>query len=159
MSFKVSSPEFFPTDSIQIQLRQEPHRKPALPKRKVVKRVIKKIAKKAAIVPKKENVEEVTETPTPSSPQPKAFQSVINNYVQPHYPRLALRRKITGKVNLELIVMGNGKLKDVRIAQSSGNELLDNSALRAAQRWTFRQISANPNALYTLSKTVVYKIN
>lgn len=155
----LNSPEFINTTSIQVQLRDTPQEivrpTPIVKKKVVKKKIIKKTARKS--VPKPKEIQEEVQASSP--PQRRAFKSFIDNFVHPHYPRLAKRRGITGRVELLLSVKGSGKLKDVVIAKSSGNDLLDESALTAAKRWTFKQISSNPEQIFTLSKAVVYKFN
>ena len=155
----LNAPEFLNTTSIQVQLRDTPQEivrpKPIVKKKIIKKKVVKKVARKAA--PKPQEIKE--EVQASSAPQRKPFKSFIDNFVHPHYPRLAKRRGITGRVELLLTVKGNGQLKDVIIAKSSGHSILDNSALEAAKRWTFKQISSNLEQVFQLSKAVVYKFN
>lgn len=157
-TFFIASDSPFPIEqSIRVRLQEVIKAQPKVVKKKVIKN---KVVKKKATQPQKQTAKkEITETAKPSQPQTKAFDSVIRNYVAPHYPRLALRRGITGKVRLTLFVKGNGELDKVLIAQSSGNASLDQSALAAAKRWTFKDLSKEPNAIFKLSKLVVYKIN
>ena len=151
MTFRVSSPETF-SETLRVQLREKVLSQPTpVPKKKVVK----KLKRKKVSPAKKEVVkrpQKITKA-APAAPQTKAFKSFINNYFQPHYPRIALRRGITGRVGLILLVLGDGQLKEVLISKSSGNVSLDNSALDAAKKWTFNKISTNPKTVYSLSKT------
>lgn len=156
----MSSPEFLSETSIQIQLQETPVvAPPKVEKKKVIKKVEKKIVNKPIAKPVEELEEVAEETPQQAQPQKRAFKSFIDNFVRPHYPRLAKRRGITGNVELLITVQGNGILKDVQITQSSGHPMLDESALSAAKRWTFKQISSNPEEIFQLSKLVVYKFN
>ncbi len=145
--------------SFQIKLQEMVRPKP-VSKPKPVKKVIKKARKKAIKpVEKQEVVEQPQEKVTPTAPPTKPFESSIQNYVNPHYPRLALRRGITGTVRLTLWVKGSGQIDKVILAQSSGHASLDNSALSAAKQWTFKQLSPKEDDIYRLSTTIVYKIN
>lgn len=157
MNLALNSTNLLTSQSIQVQLRdfsQPKARTPNLPKKTIKKRATKKE------VVKKTVVEEPLKQATNAAPSNrKNFKSFINNYVDPHYPRVAIRRGITGKVSLLLLVKGNGEIQEVKIAESSGHDILDNSALNAAKRWTFKRISPESDDLYKLSKTVVYKIN
>jgi len=49
------------------------------------------------------------------------------------YPRAAVRRNLQGKLELDLLIAGDGSLLEVEIADSSGHSVLDKSAVRAAQ--------------------------
>lgn len=54
------------------------------------------------------------------------------------YPRAAIERGLEGTVTLLLLVAGDGTVQSVDIAASSGHDLLDDAALKAAGR--IRQI-------------------
>jgi protein TonB len=90
---------------------------------------------------------------------PKNVDSIITNYVKPSYPRIALRRGITGEVVLALWVKGNGTLEKLIVETSSGNNSLDHSALVAAKTWKFKQISNNFSKVFKFKKRIVYSIN
>ncbi|GEM_PF-2998906 len=155
-TFFVSGQESFPmAQSIQVHLQEafKPQPKRA-PKKIEKKKVIREnIAKTAPITPSKPQEE------NSSAPAAKNFESVVKSYVEPHYPRIALRRGITGKVSLTLWVKGTGEIDKVLVSESSGYQSLDNSALLAAKSWSFKRLSDNSNSLYKLSKVIVYKIN
>ena len=91
--------------------------------------------------------------------QSMAFDSAIQNYVHPHFPRIAIRRGMTGTVKIALLVKGSGKVEQVRITQSSGHDILDNSALTAAKQWVFKQLSKNLDQIYSVNKILVFRIN
>lgn len=127
---------------------------------KTPKKVIKKKKKKAKkVVKSNQKVQETQKKQKVSKSQTKPFESAISSYVNPYYPRLALRRNITGVVRLTLWIKGDGSIDKIILAQSSGHSSLDASALDAAKQWTFKQLSANNDDLYKVSKTIVYKIN
>jgi protein TonB len=56
---------------------------------------------------------------------------------EPLYPSQAIRMGHTGTVILSVQVLANGRVGEVRLVQSSGFQLLDESALREARRWRF----------------------
>lgn len=56
----------------------------------------------------------------------------------PRYPPSARQRGIEGRVLLRLTVNAGGGVEAVSIAQSSGNELLDQEAKLAVARWRFQ---------------------
>ena len=57
----------------------------------------------------------------------------------PAYPYEARRRGITGSGSVELTVnRGNGNVIEARMAQSTGSDVLDNSAMSACRNWRFR---------------------
>lgn len=55
----------------------------------------------------------------------------------PPYPPDALRRRLAGTVLLELHIADSGRVTDAVIQQSSGHDLLDQSARDTALTWTF----------------------
>lgn len=55
----------------------------------------------------------------------------------PGYPRVARRRAMEGTVLLEVLVSSGGRVKDLRVSQSSGHEVLDQAAVDAVRRWIF----------------------
>lgn len=65
------------------------------------------------------------------------FKAAYLNNPKPPYPRLAVRQKIEGTVTLIVRVLPDGRASEVRIDQSSGNDLLDNAALATVKSWRF----------------------
>jgi len=55
----------------------------------------------------------------------------------PHYPDTARRIGYHGTVTLSIEILSTGKTGRVRVLKSSGTEMLDDSAVRAARRWVF----------------------
>jgi TonB family protein len=55
----------------------------------------------------------------------------------PAYPYMARRMGIQGRVVLSIEVKTDGRAGSVSVMNSSGNSLLDESALEAARRWIF----------------------
>jgi protein TonB len=51
-----------------------------------------------------------------------------------HYPRAARARRDEGKVVVSFVIRKTGRLEDIRIARSSGSELLDEAALETIRR-------------------------
>jgi periplasmic protein TonB len=56
---------------------------------------------------------------------------------KPPYPPLAFRTRIEGKVILIAEVLPDGRAGQVRILESSGNDMLDQSALTTVKQWKF----------------------
>jgi protein TonB len=56
---------------------------------------------------------------------------------KPPYPPLAFRLKLEGKVTLLAEVGSDGRAGQVKILESSGHELLDQSALSTVKQWKF----------------------
>ncbi|MFA4910418.1 MAG: TonB family protein [Desulfobacteria bacterium] len=56
---------------------------------------------------------------------------------KPHYPMIAIRRKIEGVVSLRVEVLGDGGVGKIEVKRSSGYKILDESALGAVKNWRF----------------------
>ncbi|MBL6665065.1 MAG: energy transducer TonB [Rickettsiales bacterium] len=65
------------------------------------------------------------------------FDAKYLNNPAPYYPPYAKRKKIEGKVFLNVVVKTDGTPDDVKISQSSGSSMLDNAALSAVKKWRF----------------------
>ena len=68
------------------------------------------------------------------------FKSMIKNFVEPTYPRIALRRGWAGNVLLSVDVSKDGEVLRVKIIKSSGHDVLDESAIDAAKKWVFNPL-------------------
>lgn len=65
------------------------------------------------------------------------FDAKYLNNPAPYYPTYAKKKKIEGKVFLDVVVKTDGTAHDVKISQSSGSSMLDNAALSAVKKWRF----------------------
>ncbi len=57
---------------------------------------------------------------------------------EPEYPRLACQAGIEGKVYIKALVDTRGKTADAKVYKSSGHEMLDEAALKAARYYEYR---------------------
>ena len=58
--------------------------------------------------------------------------------MKPQYTSEALRAKVTGTVYLEVVVLADGTVGDVRVTRSLDPVFgLDNEAIKAARQWLF----------------------
>ena len=139
-------------------------RKPIMqPTIQPIKKVVKKNPfKKKEVVKQKEIPKKVADQePIATTPQSttRNFDSVIANYIQPRYPRMAIRRGLTGIVTLTLWIMNNGNVAKVELTKSSGHTALDKSALSAVKQWKFKNLVSVEDSVYKVEKRIVYKIN
>ena len=76
------------------------------------------------------------------------------------YPEEAYKSGAQGRVTLQFVISKKGAVKDVKVAKSSGNELLDNEALRVVSMspaWTPGEVADKPvDVLFTFP--VVFKL-
>jgi protein TonB len=57
---------------------------------------------------------------------------------KPPYPPLAYRMRVEGRVILDVEVLETGLVGGAQLFQTSGSELLDQSALETVKKWRFR---------------------
>lgn len=65
----------------------------------------------------------------------------------PEYPREARRRGLEGRVSLRILVAEDGNVAQVEVAESSGEESLDNAAVDAARQWKFTPATRDGRAV------------
>jgi protein TonB len=67
----------------------------------------------------------------------------------PRYPIMARRRRYQGTVFLDVLVDARGRAEDLRVASSSGYDLLDRAALEAVREWRFEpgKLGGHPTAM------------
>ena len=76
--------------------------------------------------------------PSPDEFVPVEIQPEMINYRTPEYPRLAKQAGITGVVWVKALISRNGKVLKAMVAKSSGTESLDEAAVKAARKNTFK---------------------
>ncbi len=72
----------------------------------------------------------------PVTEPPKVDASYKGNR-QPGYPPLSRRLNEQGTVLLDVQVLTDGRVGDIRVGRSSGHDRLDQAALQAVKRWKF----------------------
>lgn len=96
--------------------------------------------------------------PTTFSSRAGAIAQVRPSYLKnpaPRYPEEARRLEQEGLVLLRVEVGSDGNVKEVRIKESSGFPLLDQSALRTVRKWRFHPARAGH---LTLDSTVMVPV-
>ena len=92
-----------------------------------------------------------TESLTSISVAPSPMQLEYRVAPAPDYPRMALRRGITGTVLLQVLVGIDGRPLDVTVAKSSGNRELDEAArAQVLRRWSFQPATKNGQAVQAI---------
>lgn len=81
--------------------------------------------------------------PRPDEFVPFEEQPQVIQKTEPKYPELARTSGVTGVVFVMMLVDKSGKVRDVKIAKSSGNPLLDDSAVEAVRTWLFKPAIQN----------------
>ncbi|MBU0982736.1 MAG: energy transducer TonB [candidate division Zixibacteria bacterium] len=78
----------------------------------------------------------------------------------PEYPRLARQAGIEGKTWVKALVDREGKVREVRLGKSSGNDSLDEAALEATRKCRFRPaIRANRPVAVWVTYPVVFRLD
>ncbi len=61
----------------------------------------------------------------------------IENYVAPVFPRSALRRGLTGNVEMRFSILADGSTGDIEVISSNPGEVFVSSAKKAVSKWRF----------------------
>jgi protein TonB len=87
--------------------------------------------------------------PTPLAGNPK-----------PGYPRLAIHRRIEGRVELLVTITSTGHVESVTVNKSSGSQLLDQAAVTTVRVWQYKPTIRNGVAVATTDIVLVlFRIN
>lgn len=77
----------------------------------------------------------------------------------PHYPLLAQKNDIEGKVTLQVNISKTGHPTQIKIHQSSGYKILDNEAIEAVTNWKFLPATRNNSAIESsLRIPIIFKL-
>ena len=77
-------------------------------------------------------------------PLPASISSLVRTrYVAPKYPRSAVRRNLSGWVDLMFTVSGEGTVKNVVIRGSAPGDVFVDAATRAVEQWEFEPVLEN----------------
>lgn len=71
------------------------------------------------------------------------YKAAYLNNPKPPYPSVVFQMRIQGTVMLKALVLPDGTCGDVVLAKSSGNSLLDESALKTVAQWKFTPAKAH----------------
>ena len=78
--------------------------------------------------------------------------------LRPDYPRNARTAKIEGDVRLEVVILPNGRVGQIRVLNSP-NPALNNAAIRAAQQSTYKPGLRNGKPdTFTIEVTVSFRL-
>jgi len=90
---------------------------------------------------------------------PASTRATSRRNPKPDYPMLAKRRGWEGKVLLEVEVRSDGTPGTIKVARSSGREVLDNAALKAVGRWLFEPARRGDEPVTsTMTLSIVFKL-
>ncbi len=149
-------------------------KKPVEKKPEPVQKPKPKVVTQSELKPENQVEEKVVKEPVPEqmtkpTPQSKGVSAqpvlldkpaFVSQPVQPRYPRSARKRGIEGVALYEIWLDENGnQIKQVLI-ESSGADMLDNSALRAIKQWQFSpHISGGQQVAHRVQIPVRFKLD
>jgi protein TonB len=100
-----------------------------------------------------------TSEPEPQTTPPVASANKALNKA-PLYPTLSRRLKEQGTVYLQVLVLKNGKVGQLKLKQSSGFSRLDQAALNAVRGWTYQPaVKLGQPIDYWFVQPVVFNLN
>jgi TonB family protein len=82
------------------------------------------------------------------------FSQASENYVNPSYPKMAIKRGLEGNVRIRIKLSAEGLIEATEILKSSGHESLDKAVLDSVHQWKFRK----RESAYFVEKTVIFKL-
>lgn len=82
-------------------------------------------------------VEPAGDRQTGSVVEPQIAQARILRHSEPAYPPASIRAHEEGTVMLQVLIGPDGRIQDVRLAQSSGFNRLDAAAMKEVRAWRF----------------------
>jgi protein TonB len=85
-------------------------------------------------------------------------EAVVIHRVEPVYPDLARRARISGEVRLEGVIGTDGRIRELQVL--SGNPLLTKAALDAVSQWLYRPTTLNGDPVEVIAPiTVTFRLN
>lgn len=102
----------------------------------------------------------VVSVPVPEAAVVSAAVDPRHPLTQPPYPAAAIRMNEEGALSLAVLVGSDGRVRDAKVAQSSGSERLDQAAVNEAKaRWHLRPATRNGAAFEQwLTLRVVFRL-
>lgn len=139
----------------------EPDPEP-VPVQEIAREPVKEVMQEELIEPIEEVIEKSVNEPKASAPtpiaEPRSDAAHLNNPL-PVYPRLSQRRNEQGTVLVEVFILADGSVGEVRLKQSSGYKRLDRSALKAVNNWRYIPAKQGEKAIdYWYKQPVVFTL-
>lgn len=106
---------------------------------------------------------EAVEPASEQAPVPRVLAGddlpTVLEQTMPRYPRQAVRMRWHGTVVLRIRVDARGEVIDVVVHESSGHEVLDESAVEAFEKWVFRPREDGEPDVRLLQKPFTFRLN
>ncbi|MBH1970924.1 energy transducer TonB [Moraxellaceae bacterium AER2_44_116] len=104
--------------------------------------VVQAVAEPIAPVSTQTPVKEISEEVTP----PRSDAAHLSNPA-PSYPSMSRRLGEQGRVVLEVYILVNGTVGEIRLKQSSGFKRLDQAAMQAVKKWQYQPAHKGQHAI------------
>lgn len=92
----------------------------------------------------------VPQRPAPPPPPPPPPSITPTRYVPPSYPEAARQAGMEGAVHLRFTIDRRGRPQDITVERSSGSQMLDQEAIRAARLWRFPRGDAGRETMHRI---------
>ncbi|MEC8325082.1 MAG: energy transducer TonB [Pseudomonadota bacterium] len=107
-----------------------------------------------------EDTPTVSENVTTNAVIPPRIDAALGNNPSPPYPRISRRLKEQGTVLLEIYILANGQVGEMRIKQSSGYRRLDQAARAAVAKWRYQPAQKNGRSIaYWYVQPIYFSLN
>lgn len=139
----IPEPEIVPEPVVTPEPIQKPEAPPVIATKERSEKQVQKVAENHPKPTPKREAPKAAKKPQKAAENARAVQQAKAVYSEsevnvlskptPNYPRAARQRKMQGQVDLIVSIGTDGAAQNVRIARSSGHDLLDKAATKAAQ--------------------------
>lgn len=139
----IPEPEIVPEPVVTPEPIQKPEAPPVIATKERSEKQVQKVAENRPKPMPKREAPKAAKKPQKAAENTRAVQQAKAVYSEsevnvlskptPNYPRAARQRKMQGQVDLIVSIGTDGAAQNVRIARSSGHDLLDKAATKAAQ--------------------------
>jgi periplasmic protein TonB len=100
----------------------------------------------------------VSQPTTPARPTGETRDAKVVRQVQPGYPQLAYRRRLTGWVEIRFNVGTEGRVSNVEVIRADPPRMFDREAIRAVEQWMFEPALRDGQPVpSTLSRRIEFK--
>jgi protein TonB len=97
----------------------------------------------------------ITAETSPAPPVPETANMQVNRRVDPVYPAASRRAGEEGTGVFRVLVDANGRPQDVSVVTSTGHPRLDEAAMTAIKKWTFKAAMQAGQAVQSYTKVQV----
>jgi len=128
-----------PKSKVQLQIRKKTKPTPVV--RKKTTKKLEKVARKKVVKKIEPVKKEVAQTKPINNVVTKSetYNNLFKNYVEPIYPRILHRRRVTGHAVVTFTISKTGQMLELNVVETT-HKLFKKSILRALSQWTFKDL-------------------